>query len=169
MTILHTERLTLRRPVMDDFEHWAPFAASDRARYIGGPHDLGKAWRAFAHVAGMWDLRGFGSFIFTLRNSDAPLGMAGPWYPADWPERELGWTVWSPQAEGQGYAFEAASRARQHAYEDLGWTSAVSYIDPDNARSIALAERLGATRDDEAARPHPEDLVYRHPAPGALS
>ncbi|MCP4820480.1 MAG: GNAT family N-acetyltransferase, partial [Shimia sp.] len=37
-----------------------------------------------------------------------------------------------------------------------------SYIDPPNAPSIRLAEKLGAVRDDTAARPDPNDLVYRH-------
>ena len=62
----------------------------------------------------------------------------------------------------------AAEAARTHVFETLGWDTAVSYIDPQNARSIALAERLGAVRDDSAARPHPDDLVYRHPKPEAV-
>jgi RimJ/RimL family protein N-acetyltransferase len=41
----------------------------------------------------------------------------------------------------------------------------VSYIDPGNARSIRLAERLGARLDRSAAKSDPEDLVYRHEAP----
>ena len=40
----------------------------------------------------------------------------------------------------------------------------VSYIDPGNARSIALAERLGARPDPDAPRADPDDLVYRHTA-----
>jgi RimJ/RimL family protein N-acetyltransferase len=53
---------------------------------------------------------------------------------------------------------------RAHAFRDLGWTTAVSYIDPDNARSIALAERLGAVRDRGARQPVFDKpcLVYRH-------
>lgn len=168
---LITDRLILRTPRIDDFDAWHAFAISKRARYIGGPFDgLGTTWRAFAHVAGMWALRGYGSFVFSEKGADIPLGMAGPWYPADWPEQELGWTVWSPEAEGKGYAYEAATAARDYAYKTLGWATAVSYIAPANARSIALAERLGATLDPDAPQPHPDDpcLVYRHPAPGAL-
>ena len=37
-----------------------------------------------------------------------------------------------------------------------------------NARSIALAHRLGAVLDPDAARTDPADLVFRHPVPGAL-
>ena len=168
--VIETERLILRGPRMEDFPAWEAFYTSPRAQYIGGPGDTGLAWRAFCHVTGMWALRGFGSFIFTLKDSDAPIGMSGPWYPANWPEHEIGWTIWSAEGEGKGYAAEAATAARDYAYRSLGWTTAVSYIEPENARSIALAERLGARLDPNAASPgdYPT-VVYRHPAPEALA
>jgi RimJ/RimL family protein N-acetyltransferase len=164
--VLQTERLTLRAPVAADYPAWEAFAVSDRARYIGGPYDLRQAWRGFGHTVGHWVLRGWGNFIVTLKGSDAPLGMVGPYYPRDWPEKEIGWTLWTAAAEGKGYAFEAARAALAHAFGALGWDTAVSYIDARNARSIALAERLGALRDPEAAPPgHAADvLVYRHTA-----
>ena len=166
--VLETERLVLRGPLPSDWPVWRDFAESPRSGFIGGPMDLGRAWRGFCHVVGMWALRGFGSFVFAPKTGGAPLGMAGPWHPEDWPEREIGWTVWSPAAEGKGFAFEAAQAARGYAYGVLGWQTAVSYIHPDNARSIRLAERLGAVRDASAAVPHPEDgtLAFRHPVPG---
>jgi RimJ/RimL family protein N-acetyltransferase len=168
--VLETRHLTLRAPRMEDFDAWAAFVGSDRGVFIGGPLDLGNAWRGFAHVAGMWALRGYGSFVFCLRGSDAPLGMTGPWHPADWPEREIGWTVWDAAHEGKGLAFEAATAARAFAYGSLGWPTAVSYIARGNARSVALAARLGARLDPDAAHPHADDpdvLVYRPPAPEA--
>ena len=168
---LETERLTLRGPAMEDFEPWAAFAMSDRARHIGGPYTYGTAWRAFCHVAGQWALRGYGSFIFCLKGSDTPLGMSGPWHPADYPEREIGWTIWAAENEGKGYAYEAAQAGRRYAYDTLGWPTAVSYIEKGNTNSVALAERLGATLDPDAQAPHDNDpnvLVYRHPAPEAL-
>ncbi len=165
---LETERLILRAPGMQDWEAWLAFCLDDRSRFVRADDiDEGKAWRAFCHVAGMWALRGYGSFVITAKGADTALGLTGPWHPIDWPERELGWTIWSAAAEGQGYAYEAARAARDYAFGTLGWTTAVSYIDPENTRSIALAERLGAVRDPSAKVPHPEDpcLVYRHPAP----
>jgi len=41
-------------------------------------------------------------------------------------------------------------------------SSLVSYIDPENSRSIALAERLGAWPDEFATADDETDLVYRH-------
>ncbi|MDJ1015405.1 MAG: GNAT family N-acetyltransferase [Paracoccaceae bacterium] len=166
--VIETERLTLRAPRMGDYPAWEAFFASDRARFIGGPGETRTAWRGFAHVVGMWALKGCGSFVFTRKRDDTPLGMAGPWVPEDWPEREIGWTVWDADAEGKGYAFEAAAAARDHAFRDLGWSTAVSYITAGNDRSVALAERLGARLDASAEAPGDDSeqvLVYRHPAP----
>ncbi len=167
--VLETARLRLRAPRMEDYPTFEAFYCSSRAEFIGGPGTRRTAWRAFAHVVGMWALKGCGSFVFAEKDSDTVLGMTGPWVPEDWPEPEIGWTIWTQDAEGRGYAFEAATAARAFAFDSLGWTTAVSYIDEDNTRSIALAERLGCTRDDEAEKPDnekPPALVYRHPAPG---
>jgi len=71
--------------------------------------------------------------------------------------------------EGHGYAFEAAEQMRDFAFGKIGLKTAVSYIDRDNARSIRLAERLGANLDSKAKTPDNDPcLVYRHPNPETL-
>lgn len=173
LPVLETERLILRAPRASDFPALAPFILSDRSKYVGGGADKDEthAWRVLAILTGHWPLRGFGTFVLEDRKTGAPIGSAGPWYPAGWPERELGWTIWTEEAEGKGFAYEAVLELRRHTYADLGWTTAVSYIDPKNTRSIALAERLGCTLDPDAAGPDPDEplLVYRHPSPEALA
>ncbi len=165
--VLETERLTLRAPGPQDWEAWRAFILSDRAEFVRSPGlDERLAWRAMGHLIGHWVLRGFGSFVYCLKGTDRAIGHAGPWFPATWPEREIGWTVWDPAAEGKGYAFEAALATLDHAFGDIGWTTAVSYIDPANTRSLALACRLGAWHDGAASAHEDGLLVYRHPAPG---
>ncbi|MEM7490581.1 MAG: GNAT family N-acetyltransferase [Pseudomonadota bacterium] len=161
---LTTERLVLRAPVAGDWPHWRAFFSSERARFVNGGHPE-NAWRAFGHFMGHWVLRGFGSFVLTRADDPRPLGAAGPWHPEGWPEPEIGWSLWSAEAEGQGYAAEAARACLAHARDALGWPAAVSYIDPENAASIALATRLGARHDPTAQAPFQGDLVYRHWGP----
>lgn len=167
--VLTTDRLILRAPGPQDWPQALAFFQAPRSAFVRNrqPLDEGKAWRAFCHIVGSWVARGYGSFVITAKGDDTALGLTGPWHPIDWPEREIGWTLWSDAVEGKGIAFEAAQAAIAHAFGPLGWETAVSYIDPDNARSIALAERLGAVRDDAAPHPDPDEpcLVYRHPAP----
>ena len=170
--VLTTERLTLRAPQSSDFSAIAPFITSDRARFVGGgaDKDIGHAWRILAIFAGHWQLRGFGIFVAEDRRDGRPIGSFGPWFPGDWPEHELGWTIWNAADEGHGYAQEAALAVRRHAYADLGWSTAVSYIDPRNDRSRLLAQRLGCTLDAGARRPNrdPTLEVWRHPAPSEV-
>ncbi len=168
--VLETERLTLRRPAPRDWPQARDFFMSDRASGIGGPDTLGVAWRAFATKLGHWQIHGFGMWTATRKDDDTALGMFGAWCPADWPENEIGWLIFAQDLEGTGLAFEAARAAVDHDYQTLGWTTVVSYITHDNARSIALATRLGARLDANATPPRPDNpcLVYRHPAPEAL-
>ncbi len=165
---LNTERLTLRAPRLEDFEPYAAYFASERAELERGRRDRAGAWKEFSAVAGQWLLRGYGGFSIEDRADGGYLGEVGVFHEDSYPEPELGWMVVSA-AEGRGIAHEAALAVRHWAYRTLDLKTLVSYIDADNARSIRLAERLGATRDDAA--PHPENercLVYRHPGPEAL-
>lgn len=170
--VLETERLILRAPQASDFDALRPFITSDRARFVGGgaDKDIGHAWRVLAIFAGHWHLRGFGNFVAEHRAEGRPIGSVGPWFPGDWPEQELGWTIWDAADEGRGYAHEAVVAIRRHAYADLSWSTAVSYIDPRNDRSRALAQRLGCALDPAAPRPLRDPVleVWRHPAPAEV-
>lgn len=167
--VLETARLRLRAPVAADWPAYRDFALSERARYVRPPDiDAERAWRMFAAMIGHWALRGWGSFVMTLKSDDRPLGMVGPWFPEGWPEREILWMVWDRQAEGKGYVTEAVDACIDHVFGELGWDTAVSYIDPANTASIRLAGRLGAHHDPDAPTSRlaesPVLLVYRHPA-----
>ena len=165
---LRTERLTLRAPQGDDWPAWRAFYLSDRAVFVRPPDQPPTeeaAWRSLGHFIGHWPMRGYGSYVIQRHDDPTPLGAVGPWYPAGKPEREIGWTLWSAEAEGRGYATEAARATVAHAFETLGWDTAVSYIHAENRASARVAERLGATLDPDAGRPDPDDRVYRHPAP----
>ena len=168
--VLHTERLTLRRPRPGDWEPFRDFMMSDRASEFGSYRNMGKAFRSFAAELGHWDIFGFGMFAVTVKDEDRAVALVGPWNPPDWPERELGWMVLDAGAEGRGIAREAAEGALRHIWSDLRWDTVVSYIAEGNARSVALAQRVGATLDPAAQAPEAPGktvLVYRHPRPEA--
>lgn len=162
--VLETARLRLRGPQASDFDSFAAFLASDRSHHVGGPQPRDQAWRSFGHLTGHWALRGYSMFILADKSSDAPLGAAGPWFPEGWPERELGWSIWDPRAEGRGLACEAALATRDYAYDVLGWTTAISLILAGNTRSQALARRLGCVPESDFT--HAQFglcQIFRHP------
>lgn len=168
--VLTTDRLVLRAPEAGDWPAFHAMLASERGQFIrSGDYDLSNTWRGFCHLIGHWVARGFGMFVFHAKGDDAPLGMAGPWFPETWPEREIGWSVWNAAAEGKGFAFEAAQAARDFAFRGLGWSTAVSYVAEGNLRSATLARRLGAVVDAKAQSiGTPPCLVFRHPAPDSM-
>ncbi|MEM8731087.1 MAG: GNAT family N-acetyltransferase [Pseudomonadota bacterium] len=170
--VLTTQRLTLRAPQASDVSACMAFLATERTQYMGGPYDPAHAWRSTGHLIGHWVMRGYGLFIYCDRATGQPLGATGPYFPEAWVEPEFGWSMWDAAREGQGLVFEAVTAARAWTYTTLGWTTAVSYIDPENTRSIALAERLGAVLDPAATCPDlpgwEGTLIFRHPSPEAL-
>lgn len=164
---LETARLILRAPRVEEFEAYCALVASDRAVHMF-QLDRPAAWKEFAAEIGHWPLFGFGTWHVERKADGALVGSVGLLKHDTHPEIEIGWHLYDG-FEGQGYAFEAATAARDWAYRHCGLATLVSYIDPANARSIALAERLGAVPDASAQRPEPSDLVYRHPAPADVA
>lgn len=163
--VLETPRLILRAPVLADFDAFAAYVTSERSRFTGGPVDRNQAWRGFGHIVGHWVLRGYGVFVLEDRATGRALGTSGPWFPEGWPEPEIAWTLWDAADEGRGLAAEGALAARQWAYDTLGWSTAISLILDGNARSSALAARLGCIR--ETAFTHAQfgtSTIWRHPA-----
>ncbi len=163
---LTTARLNLVPPAAAHVLAYQAFIASDRAAQRGWsalPHE---AWRNFAAILGHTVLRGFGPFVGQDRETGRPIGIFGPWWPEGQAEREIKWTIFDSADEGKGLAAEAARACLTHAFTTLGWSTAVSYIADDNARSAALALRLGALQDGTWTTPRGTTLrVFRHLPP----
>lgn len=161
---LETERLRLRAPKASDFDAYADFCMSDRSKGVGGPYTRGDAFQRLAGLIGQWVLRGYGRWMVADRATDAPLGVVGILHPVEWPEPEIAWSVFAG-AEGRGIAHEAALEARRYAYNVLGWQTIISCTTPDNHRSIALAQRMGARPDGSFEHPvFGTLLIWRHPS-----
>lgn len=160
---LETERLFLRALRAEDVEDEKAFFQTERSHMVGGPLPREQVWRVVAAMIGHWALRGFGFWALEEKTTGRYLGRVGLWQPEGWPDREIGWTLME-HAEGNGFAREAALAARAHAYDTLGWTTAISLIRVGNLRSEALARRLGASPDGEHIHPIVGAMnIWRHP------
>jgi RimJ/RimL family protein N-acetyltransferase len=95
---------------------------------------------------GEWALRGYGVFAIELAADGRFAGFAGVQHPADWPEVELCYSL-AQEFWGRGIATEAARAARDWAFANHGFARLASFIWPGNARSIRVAEKLGAVRE----------------------
>lgn len=119
-----------------------------------------------------WSQYGFGLWALRARVSGEFLGFAGLshplWFPAYAAEVEVGWRL-VRSAWGRGYATEAGRAALGVAFGALELPRVVSLIHRENARSRAVAERLGLTLEREV--PHPTEAltvaVYARERPSA--
>ena len=162
---LTTARLTLRPPREDDFAVMLAYNDSPRSRFVGGQRDRQWVWRTLLANIGHWALRGYGLYSVDDR-AGTFIGRVGVVLHEDWPEPELGWHLFEG-AEGKGYAQEGALAARADWHARISALPVISMIDPDNVRSIALAERLGARFERMGLLGDKPFALYRHPDPGA--
>jgi RimJ/RimL family protein N-acetyltransferase len=145
MITLETERLLLRPFREADLDAYARTCADPEVmRYIGEGRTLSRAdaWRQMAFFLGHWQLRGYGTWAAELKETGLCVGRIGLHQPEGWPGLEVGWLL-DRSCWGRGLATEGGRVALDHAFTRLGAEHVISVIQPDNARSIRVAERLG--------------------------
>jgi RimJ/RimL family protein N-acetyltransferase len=172
---IETERLVLRTPSPEDADDLLDFVSDPEVmRRIGGEAgDRDDAVAAIERWLARWEDDGIGHFCIV--RDGRVLGRAGffVWDRRTWQsssyaeaggdaETELGWTL-AREHWGNGYATEAALAARDWAYEKRGVDRIISLIAPDNARSIRVAEKLGATPEETISTFHGRATVWVHP------
>jgi RimJ/RimL family protein N-acetyltransferase len=164
MTVALTQRTALRMFRESDFDPMMDVLGDpDVMRFGDGPQsaDWTRSWiaRTINNYA-----QGFGLWAVVLRKSENPIGYCGLSYFDDingQPEIELGYRL-AKKYWGSGLATEAASAVRDLAFGQLSLKRLISLIDPENWRSIRVAEKLGMIHTADAMLPgytHP-DRVY---------
>ncbi len=162
-----TDRLRLRGFTAADLDPYAAICAdAEVMRHIGSGGPVGRevAWRHLAIFLGAWALQGHGMWAVERLRDGAFIGRVGYLDAPDWPGCELGWVL-ARDCWGQGYAYEAARAALDFGRREQGLGDLISLIRPDNARSIRLAERLGASNGGPIEFMGGTSLVYRHAPP----
>lgn len=102
---------------------------------------------------------GFGLWRIGRRGDDAPLGVAGLLKRDFLDAVDLGYAL-LPEHEGQGLAREAAELCLQLAAHRFAMRRMLAIVNPDNAASIGLLQRLGFI-DAGPIRPPGESRVLR--------
>lgn len=144
--ILRTDRLTLRAICSED--HAGLLAMShdvDVTRYLneGDPPSPGQIWQRMAMALGQWALRGYG--MMALDDTHGIVGRLGIYHPFDEPDPQLSYIL-ARRGWGKGYATEAAALVLDWMKATHGPRRIVSHVDPRNASSARVAEKLGGVR-----------------------
>lgn len=142
-------------------------ADADVVRHLGGrPFSREETWRKSLASPGLWALLGYGYWVVERLDDGAYLGQIGfadfkrDMVPNIENIPEMGW-IFAPQAQGKGYASEAAAAALAWADEHLNAPEIVAVIDPDNAPSIRVAEKAGFDRREDADYRGEPILLFR--------
>lgn len=147
---LETDRLVLRETRAEDFEPCTALWGDERVvRHIGGkPSTPTESWARMLRFPGLWALLGYGYWTLEERVSGRFVGQVGF---ADF-KRDLsvdiagvpegGWVL-APEAHGKGYATEAMQAALSWLDDVIQPERSCCLIDPANAASIRVAEKLG--------------------------
>jgi len=146
MTVLETERLSLRELTVDDAEFIMTLLNEPSfLRYIGDKKvrnfDDARQYILNGPVAS-YERHGFGLNCVELRESHTPIGMCGLLKRDELPDPDIGFAL-LPDFWNKGFAFEAAEAVLKDARERLKIQRILAITSLDNDASINLLKRLG--------------------------
>ena len=169
---LETDRLILRPPQQADFDDtYAMWSDINVVRHVTGvAFTREEAWARVLRSAGHWALMGFGYWVVSEKRSGKFIGEVGFGQykrgidPAFDEAPEIGWML-TAESQGQGYATEAVRAALRWA--DTRWPTAniVCIISPDNAPSLALAQKCAFAQSRTATYKGKPTVVFQREAP----
>ena len=150
--MITTERLLLRPLTLDDAEAWHAVWGDPEVIWWGAHRSVADTEAFVAEVIQRTAGReGLAWFAIILRENDRLIGDIAL-EPAAWdPQRvEIGWHL-ARDAQGRGYATEAAAAVVQHA-ATIGLARVEASIVPTNLPSRRVAEHLGMAVEYQIVR-----------------
>lgn len=159
--VIETERLRLR-PLTSaeaDVRAWVELHGDPRVNTFVGAYTVEEAVTRLRFVESQWAERGHGLFAVELREDGRFIGRSGLQYWDQWDEVEAAWT-YRFDAQGKGYATEAAEAFLAWGWRNLDVETVTAMIVPRNTPSIRVAERLGFAPRRRADRFDHEVIVY---------
>ncbi|MEN3328456.1 MAG: hypothetical protein V7638_3263 [Acidobacteriota bacterium] len=146
MTVLETERLSLRKLTVDDAEFILTLLNEPSfLRYIGDRkvRNLDDAQQYILNgPVASYQRHGFGLNCVELRESQTPIGMCGLLKREELPDPDIGFAL-LPDFWNKGFAYEAAEAVLRDARGRLNVQRILAITSLDNDASIKLLERLG--------------------------
>lgn len=141
-----TERLILESTTTEDAEFVLRlFNTPKWLKYIGdrGVNTIEEATLYITmRMKPQMERLGFSNYTIIRRSDFAKIGICGLYDRAGLDGFDIGFAL-LPEFEGNGYAFEAASKLKQVAFDELGLTEIQAITSQDNTASQKLIEKLG--------------------------
>lgn len=171
MIIFETDRLVARHWTPEDVESaYAIYGDPDVGRFIGGHVADIDAQRErlamYIERTAAWSERGMGGWALQRKDDGVIVGSSLlkpiPYSKTldPMPEEqdiEVGWHL-ARAYWGNGYALEGAIGALDHGFRVLGLLHIVAVVNPENERSLRVADRLGMVREPNTDRYYDQTL-----------
>jgi RimJ/RimL family protein N-acetyltransferase len=154
-TPLRTEHLIMRPPGDADLDDLLAFHDDPLVRKVFGATTREEVVEWIAIARRDWEERGHGRVVLRDPGDSTFLGRGGLRYWPELDEIEVGWSL-TAVARGRGLATEAGRAWLDWGFGELDAPYFTANIAPDNAASLAVAERLGMT-------PLREDTLHGEP------
>ena len=127
---------------IDDLDELVAMHSNPDVERFMGPFGREQAAARLEADARQWNERGHGLFKVVHRADGRFIGRAALKHWPQWDETEVGWVI-RREEWGKGFATEAARACADWGFRTLPVPYLTACIQPHNARSIAVAERLG--------------------------
>jgi [ribosomal protein S5]-alanine N-acetyltransferase len=165
MLSIQTKRLLIRQFEMADLEeiHQQVFSDAEVMRFGDGPQTREWTQQWIEKNLERYKVQGFGPYAIIEKNTAGLIGYCGLFFFPDidgQSEVEIGYRL-GRSKWGHGYASEAALAVRDHALQDLYLKRLVALIDPGNAASIRVAQKVGMQYEKDVmleGYTHPDHL-----------
>jgi ribosomal-protein-alanine N-acetyltransferase len=146
VTVLETERLSLRQLTTDD----APFifVLVNEPSFIQNIGDRNVRTMDDAHSyilngpVKSYEKNGFGLYLVVLKETNESIGMCGLIRREGLEDVDIGYAL-LPKFWSKGYAVEAARAVKEYAKDVVGLKRLVAIVDPANEGSIRVLEKIG--------------------------
>lgn len=145
MNILETERLRLRKMTSDDAKNLLKIFADPIAMsFYPSTKTFDETIKWIKWTQSNYDKFGIGLWVVERKNDGEFVGQCGlvPQEVNGQPEIEIGY-LFVRDYWGKGFATEAAIGCRDWGFKHLNSPRFISLIDPSNAPSARVAQRLG--------------------------
>jgi len=146
MTILETERLHLRQLSSEDAEFILELLNEPSFMRNIGDRGVRTIEGANSYILNgpiaSYAKNGFGLYLVKLKETAEPIGMCGLIKRDTLEDVDIGY-AYLPRFWSKGYAVEAAQAVKEYAKSVIGLHRMVAIVDPENAGSIRVLEKIG--------------------------
>ena len=146
MTVLETERLSLRQLTNDDSLFILELLNEPSFIQNIGDRNVRTIEDARAYILNgpvtSYEKNGFGLCLVVLKETNESIGMCGLIQRDGLEDVDIGYAL-LPKFWSKGYAIEAARAVKEYAKDVIGLKRLVAIVDPANEGSIRVLEKIG--------------------------